>query len=294
LLGYELQFNSKAYEADGQSFAISHRAGEAEDAPPIHLVGNRQELGRISTTGRPRLSPHSLVQEYLNRTDYVWGLVSNGNVLRILRDSTFVRRQSYIEFDLQSIIEEQRFTDFTALYRLIHRTRFPKGMASASQCFLEQYYQHSEEQGGRVRDHLRDGVERCIVDLANGFLRHPANDDLRRRASPDCTGNERLLPEQLFRQLLRLVYRFLFLLVSEERGLLSPNPLYRENYGITRLRRLLDQRSAFSAYEDLAHSLGVLWEVFRNPQHAELLEPCILPGETLSSAAARQLRSTRC
>src|SRR5205823_4306286 len=94
LLGYELRFNSKAYEADGQSFAISHRAGEAEDAPPIHLVGNRQELGRVPASGRPRLSPHSLLQEYLNRTDHVWGIVSNGNVLRVLRDSTFVRRQA--------------------------------------------------------------------------------------------------------------------------------------------------------------------------------------------------------
>ncbi|HZS70740.1 MAG TPA: N-6 DNA methylase [Candidatus Acidoferrum sp.] len=279
LLGYELQFNARAYEADGQSFAISHRAGHAEDAPPIHLVGNRQELGRVAASGRPRLSPHSLLQEYLNRTDHVWGLVSNGNVLRVLRDSTFVRRQSYIEFDLQSVIEEQRFTDFTALYRLIHRTRLPKRIADAPQCLIEQYYQHSEEQGGRVRDHLRDGVERCILNLANGFLRHPANEELRRRASPECTGNERLSPEELFRQLLRLVYRFLFLLVSEERGLLSPDPVYRENYGIVRLRTLLDQRSAFSDYEDLAHSLGVLWEVFRNPKHAELLQLAPLNGD---------------
>src|SRR5579885_107731 len=68
LLGYELQFNARAYEADGQSFAISHRAGHAEDAPPIHLVGNRQELGRVAASGRPRLSPHALIQENLNRT----------------------------------------------------------------------------------------------------------------------------------------------------------------------------------------------------------------------------------
>ena len=102
---------------------------------------------------------------------------------------------------------------------------------------------------------------------------------LRHRASPECTGNERLPPEQLFRQLLRLVYRFLFLLVSEERGLLSPNPIYRDNYGIARLQRFLDQRSAFSDYEDLARSLGVLWEIFRNPQHAELLQLAPLNGD---------------
>src|SRR5438552_7130300 len=279
LLGYEIRFNQRAFEVDGQTYAISHRTGEAEDAPPIHIVGNRQQLGRVSPTGRPRLSPHALVQEYLNRTEHVWGLVTNGSVLRVLRDSTFVRRQSYLEFDLEGILEEQRFHDFAALYRLIHRTRLPRGMADAGECRLENYYQPSEEQGGRVLDHLRDGVERCLVDLANGFLHHPANEELRRRVSPDCVGNECIAPAAMFRQLLRLVYRFLFLLVSEERGLLSPDPVYREHYGIVRLRRLLEQRSSFSDYEDLAQSLGVLWQVFRTPKYAELLQLAPLNGE---------------
>jgi hypothetical protein len=29
----------------------------AEDAPPLHIVGARQELGRLAASGRPRLSP---------------------------------------------------------------------------------------------------------------------------------------------------------------------------------------------------------------------------------------------
>ncbi len=259
LLGYELRYNPRAHDVDGLSFAISHRAGEADDAPPLHIVGARQELGRVPASGRPRLAPHSLVQEYLNRTEHVWGIVTNGLTLRLLRDSTFVRRQAYVEFDLTGILEEQRFQDFAALYRLIQRTRLPRGLADADQCLLEQYYQHSVEQGGRVREHLRDGVEQCITLLANGFLRHPANDELRQRASPACTGNERITAERLYRQLLVLVYRFLFLLVSEERGLLSSDPLYREHYGIERLRRLLDQRAAFTDHDDLWQSLRALW-----------------------------------
>ncbi|MCR4413450.1 MAG: N-6 DNA methylase [Thermoguttaceae bacterium] len=184
----------------------------------------------------------------------------------MLRDSTFVRRQAYVEFDLPAILEEQRFQDFAALYRLLHRTRLPRGAADADQCLLEKYYQLSIEQGGRVREHLRDGVEQCITLLANGFLRHPANDELRRRASPACTGNERIAAEGLYRQLLVLVYRFLFLLVSEDRGLLSSNPLYREHYGIARLRRLLDHRAAFTDQDDLWQSLRVLWLVLIKDQ----------------------------
>jgi hypothetical protein len=217
-------------EVDGLTFAVSHRAGEGE-ARPVHIVGARQELGRVPPSGRPRLAPHSLVQEYLNRTEFVWGLVTNGMTLRLLRNSAFIRRQAHVEFDLRSILEEQRFRDFAALFRLLHRTRLPRG--EGGDCLIEQYCARSVEQGGRVRERLRDGVEKCIVELANGFLAHrsEANETLRRRVARDYAGNDAIRPEDLYRQLLRLVDRLLFLLVSEDRGLLSPDPVYRENYG---------------------------------------------------------------
>jgi hypothetical protein len=261
LLGYELTYNPRAYEIDGRSFAISHRAGAAEEAPPVHLVGARQDLGRVRASGRPRLAPHSLVQEYLNRTEHLWGVASNGLSLRLLRNSTFVRRQSYVEFDLQAIFDENRFQDFAAFYRLLHRSRLPRGLADTSDCLLEQYHTHSVEQGGRVREHLRDGVEDCLLRLAAGFLAHPANDELRRRVAPACSGNERLSAEGLYRQLLRLVYRFLFLLVSEDRGLLGTEPLYHQHYGVGRLRRIVDQRAAYTEHDDLWQSLRLLWRV---------------------------------
>lgn len=277
LLGYELRYNQKAYDVDGLSFAISHRAGEGEDAPPVHIVGAGQPLGRVPPSGRPRLAPHSLVQEYLNRTDQVWGLVTNGRILRLLRDSTFIRRQAYVEFDLQALLEEQRFEDFVVLYRLLHRSRLPRGRADAGDCLLEKYRAHAEEQGGRVREHLREGVERCITLLANGFLR--ANDDLSQRFSPSWSGNDRVTADALYRQLLRLVYRFLFLLVSEDRRLLSDNPLYREHYGVGRLRRLLEQRAAFSDHDDLWQSLRVLWQVLAEERFAPHLGLVALNGE---------------
>lgn len=180
LLGYELQYTPpRAFEMDRATFAISHRAGDNEDALPVHIVGARQELGRVPPTRRPRLAPHSLVQEFLNRTERLWGLVTNGSTLRRLRDNS-IRRQAYVEFDLQQILEEQRFHDFAVLYRLLHRTRLPRSVADARQRWLEKYYQHSLEQGGRVRERLRDGVEQCLTRLANGFLAHRANSELRR------------------------------------------------------------------------------------------------------------------
>ncbi|HPC84395.1 MAG TPA: N-6 DNA methylase [Thermoanaerobaculaceae bacterium] len=295
LLGYEPRYNQRAHEVDGLTFAISHRASDADGAPPVHIVGARQELGRVPASGRPRLAPHSLVQEYLNRTEHLWGIVTNGVTLRLLRDCTFVRRQAYIEVDLAGILEEQRFNDFAVLYRLLHRSRLPSGMADASACLLERYYSHSVEQGGRVREHLRDGVEECLTGLANGFLRHPANGALRaalvrqdsesvRRGDSETEAFSSspslpLSPSSLYRQLLRLVYRFLFLLVSEDRGLISADPIYSEHYGIARLRRLLDQRAAFTDHDDIWQSLRVLWRAFGHETFAATLGVAPLNGE---------------
>lgn len=279
LLGYELRYNPRAWDVDGMTFAISHRAGEVEDAPPVHIVGARLKLGSIPPSGRPRLAPHSLVQEYLNRTEHVWGIVTNGLTLRLLRDSTFVRRQAYIEFDLQGILEEHRFHDFAALYRLLHRTRLPRRADEAGECLLEKYYDYSVEQGGRVREHLRDGVEECLKLLANGFLLHPDNSELRRRVSLPADDPERITAEELYRQLLQLVYRFLFLLVSEDRGLLSDDPIYREHYGIARIRRFLDKRSAYTAHDDLWQSLRVLWKILGDDRLAAFLHLAPLNGD---------------
>jgi hypothetical protein len=60
------------------------------------------------------------------------------------------------------------------------------------------------------------------------------------------------------------VYRFLFLLVSEDRGLISDSELYRDHYSIARLRRQLDQRAAWTDHDDLWQSLRVLFYLLRN------------------------------
>ncbi len=322
LLGIEARYTPRAREVDGMSFPISHRMGEAKDAPPLHIVGARQGLDRAPASGRPRLSPHALMQEYLNRTEHLWGVVTNGLTLRLLRSSAFVRQQAYIEFDLRTMLEEQRFNDFAALYRLLHRTRFPRGVADAADCLLEQYYQLSIQQGGRVRERLREGVEEAIVQLANGFLSHPANDELRQKVAK---GEGPLPAQDFYRQLLRLVYRFLFLLVAEERGLMNPNGAggaapdgagaggappdgtgaggaapdgtgaaalrpYAAGrpynyYGVSRLRRLCERRAAYTDDTDLWHSLRALWAVLADEKMAAILGAPPLNGKLFAPLA---------
>ncbi|GIV23754.1 MAG: hypothetical protein KatS3mg025_1413 [Bacteroidia bacterium] len=178
-------------------------------------------------------------------------------MLRLLRKSSLLRRQAYVEFDLAALFEAEgdaHFGDFVLLYRLLHRTRLPQGTADAPTCWLEYYHQEALQQGNRARDRLRAGVEEALKILAEGFLR--ANPALPYEAPNQASA--------LYADLLHLVYRLLFLLVAEERQLLGGDDLYREHYSVSRLRRLVDRREAYTDHEDLWQSLRVLWHLLRD------------------------------
>ena len=216
VLGYQLAFNASAYTLEGRTYAISHRAGTHDDAPPVHIEGIRTSLDARPPSGRPRLSPHALLQEYLNSTEHLWGLVTNGERLRLLRDSSRFTRPAYVEFDLRAMFEGEKFSEFALLYRLIHRSRLPQDSTDASSCLLEKYHQQAVETGGRVREKLRDGVELALRTLGSSLLEHPANAALRAKLEQG-----QLTPLAYYRQLLKLIYRLLFLMVVEERGLIA-------------------------------------------------------------------------
>ena len=230
-LGYDPVFVRSAEIVDGQSFAISHRAEPGEDKPPIHVVGCRVDLEKRPPSGNPRLSAHALVQEYLNRTDHLWSIVTNGLRWRLLRDSSLMSRLSYVEFDLEQILKGENFSEFCLFYRLFHRSRLPQGMEDADKCLLEFYHQEALSQGGRVRDRLRDGVEEALIQFGNGFLQHPMSGELRSRLE-----SGELSATDFYRQLLRLIYRLLFLMVAEARDLLlaesdlEKRRIYQEYY----------------------------------------------------------------
>jgi hypothetical protein len=285
LLGYELIYTSRAAEVDGQTYAISHRAGPDENAPPVHIVGCRQSLDRRPESGRPRLASHSLLQEYINRTEHLWGIATNGYTMRLLRDSQLIRRQAYIEFDLKQTMESEKFADFALLYRLVHRTRLPRGVEDASECLLERYHSITIEQGGRVRDHLRDGVEEALKILANGLLHHPKNQHLRERSK-----NGELNPYSSYQQLLRLIYRFLFLMVAEERNLITENQAYRDHYSISRLRHLSELRPAYSDHEDLWIGLQTTFRLFQDEELGKMLGVPPLNGDLFNTAQTPDLQ----
>ena len=105
-----------------------------------------------------------------------------------------------------------------------------------------------------MRERLRDGVQKALEILGTGLLSHPENNGLR-----DKFESSRLAKIDYYAQLLRLIYRLLFLMVAEERRLLfvrdskiaDRQEVYDRWYSIERLRKRADSRFFEDGHSDL-------------------------------------------
>ncbi len=298
-LGFELKDEKAALTGDNnKTYFISNTADNLDDLP-VHIVGfydpghpERNTLDTKSSGGTSRMSPHATMQEYLNVTEHVYGMATNGLYLRLIRDSGRLVKLTYVEFDLKRMLEEDRYSEFTVLYRLLHSSRFPRSKQEVDQCLLEAYYKESIETGNRIRNGLSSAVKESLLALGKGFLQQEDNAMLREQLQ-----SGKMTPKDFYRQLLRLIYRFLFLMVTEERDLvydpenkntdlLRKKRMYLQYYSIARLRRMSQQRYLYEArYNDLWQGLVQTFQLFDEMGSGKKMGIQPLAGDLFNSHA---------
>ncbi|HOU03562.1 MAG TPA: restriction endonuclease, partial [Bacteroidales bacterium] len=283
---------------NNQYYFISHTCDSLDDLP-VHIVGftepgapDKNTLDIKTSGGTSRLSPHATMQEYLNVTEHLYGMVTNGLSLRLMRDSGRLIKLVFIEFDLRRMLDEDKYSEFTILFRLLHSTRFPITRQEAEQCILEKYFQESIESGNRIRDGLSMAVEESLICIGKGLLQHEKNNNLRQKLIDKV-----ISPKDYYRQLLRLIYRLLFLMVTEERDLIydpddqsdemaAKRKIYFDYYSISRLRRLCRLSYLYeSQFDDLWQGLMSTFRLFDESGNGERLGIKPLAGELFSSSS---------
>lgn len=293
LLGYELQY-VRAETVGEASFQISHRDA-SKDGFPIDITSFRQSLDKNPDGNRGnRLSPHVQMQEYLNHTEHLYGFITNGLGIRLLRDHHRLTGIQYMEWDLEAIMIEDDLASFATLYRMLHVSRAPQNMGEDS--YLETYHTDSVEEGHRVRNQLRNNVSQCLQALANGFLQQAENAELRALIE-----NGELSAEAYWQHLRKLVYRFLFLLVAEERGLvhqadtsITAKQRYHDHYSLTRLRGLAESRRRLShRFTDLWEQLKTTFSFFELEEIGEPLGIAPLGGDLFKPDALGPLKTAQ-
>jgi hypothetical protein len=312
LLGFRPIFQRAHLSAGDNTWAITHLGWDAAEAAPLMLVAD-PDLDHPAP-GRKR-SAHDELQGFLNAAQQRWGLLVNGRVLRLLRDFHHTRTRAYVQFDLAAIFESGAFADFRGLYRLCHVSRFRPAEVSEippltaptgedieeegkeepgiepeqpATIPLERLYELSVSAGVAAGKRLQPQVRRAIEELANGVL--DANPEVRRRMLAEST-----FGRELYRELLTVLYRMLFLLFAEQRGMLhGASDLYDETYSLTRLRQLTEQGGVEGRRFDLWEGLKATFAAFSDPDLAIALGVYPYNGQLFDPARTPVLGAARC
>ncbi|MHA6263696.1 Eco57I restriction-modification methylase domain-containing protein [Arenibacterium sp. CAU 1754] len=232
--------------------------------------GIDEALSQFGDDTRKRSSTQ-LLQEYLNADeDALWGITCDGSVLRIMRDNASLTRPAWIEVNFEKIFTEGLFPDFSAAWLILHASRFGVEGTSPSDCPLERWKERSRLDGAAAKDNLRLGVEAALIELGRGFIQHPFNSELR-----DQLQSGKLRRQAYYEELLRLVYRIIFLFAAEDRDLLhAPNTsdaarkAYLGGYSLHRLRERCVRNASLDKNIDAWEGMKSLFKALSDGQPA--------------------------
>lgn len=293
-LGYKLDRQVANIEVAGTGYDISYTCTDLGNMPFVIIGENITTDVSIDTLDKCSLdyrakgnmrkkSAHATMLEYLNATENVYGIISNGQILRIIRNSGQLVKLTYIEFDLRRMLEEDKYTEFCLMFRLLHASRFRT--SGDEPCVMERWFNMSIESGNRIRNGLSRAVQTTMETIGNAVLTsNGEGNDALRRAFADGTMDA----AKLNKELIHFIYRLLFLFIIEERGLVYQIPdsvdapdykqqcqwqdIYKKYYAASRLRRLselsyLKQRQ----YSDLWQGLMDTFHLFEPDTFGEKL-----------------------
>ncbi len=190
-----------------------------------------------------------------------WWIGTNGVSIRIL-DVVRAYAQRSIDTDVEALVADDRALD--ALARLLDlRTRPPLAA-------LDEIVRDSERHRADVGQSLQAGVEAALVGLVGGFAAGRRNRTPLDAALADA---------------LTVVYRILFLLFAEARGLVPQwHPVYRDSYTIESLRPIAEGRrapaglwQALQAIARLAHRGCTAGSLRVVPFNGRLFAPAAAP-----------------
>ena len=220
-------------------------AAAVADAKAWHV-----SLDRPTRVGGAREYPPEQIEWYLNHSLRDFGILTNGRLWRLVPrvlGPAKPRFQTYLEVDLQALLESltpaggqlelgpsgPEFDDFLRFYLLFS----PVGLASTAERkpLVQRAVDGSSEYSIGVGEELKDRVFEALRLCVEGFLSHREN-------ALDPKQDLRACQEHS----LIFLYRLLFIMYAEDRGLLP----YRRNQTYTNNRSLARHRDDIAARLD--------------------------------------------
>ena len=186
-------------------------------------------------------TPHGQLLRYLSTADIEsdgnirWGILTNGRLWRLYDHRSRPRASGYFEADLQAILDEEHDDALRTFFLLFRREAFTLRPGSTA-TFLESAIAEGRRYEEQIAQDLSGVVfERVFPDLV--------------QALADASGEEL---EKVRQAALVFLYRLLFVLYAEDRGLLPVNDVRYDDYGLRKrvrddISRRMDEKDTFSS-----------------------------------------------
>ena len=176
-------------------------------------------------------NPNYQIDFYLRGADKNWGILTNGRQWRLYHRQTSYRLDNFYEVDLAALLSENRDLEtFRYFYCLFRRDAFIPNASGTS--FLDFVLGESQQYTVAVSDDLKNRVYDALRLLIDGFLKFPRNRF--DQANPPL--------DEIHTNSLILLYRVLFILYAESRGLLPvENPDYAAGYSLAALAETIHE-----------------------------------------------------
>ena len=171
--------------------------------------------------GHQSRTPHGQILRYLSTADIEsesrirWGILTNGGVWRLYDYRARPRATGYFEVDLGEMLESGDEDDLSLFYILFRRDSFTPQQGGTTS-----FLKAALDQGRRYEEKVAQDLSSVVFERVFPKLV---------QALADATGDDL---SRVRHAALILLYRLLFVLYAEDRGLLPVNDRRYEDYGL--------------------------------------------------------------
>lgn len=202
----------------------------------VRVLDPGQDFDKVvSGSGKLEASPHGRMERLVRQTGVPAGLLFNGRALRLI-SAPRGESSGWMDFRVADMIQTAGRPISTALRLLLSQTRL---LALPRQQRLTALLEDSRKFQNEVSERLAEQVLHALYEFLRGF-----------QAAHDASKGELLHetlaghPDEVYRALLTVILRLVFLLYAEERDILPEDETFLRYYSIAGLYERLREDAA--------------------------------------------------
>ena len=192
----------------------------------------KKDLEKKTSTGDPSTdgsNPTKQIVDYLIENKPQWGMLTNGKKWRLVHREASNRLDTYYEVDIENLLtserpREERLEEFKYFYIFFRKQAF---QGDEGDKVLDEILEESLQYAEEIGEDLEENIYEALEWIAKGFTEIKKNKE---------RGIEEESIEDIHKNSLILLYRILFVLYADSRGILgNPEEEGYEDYSINSL-----------------------------------------------------------